>query len=235
MIEIKVLASSSSANSTVVDDGHTRLLLDAGLTFKVLRQKLNFQLSSISGGLITHGHNDHCRAARDLIKSGIDCYMSEGTWAELGGPTGHRVKIIKAKIPFKIGTWTIMPFDVQHDCAEPLGFLLASGKYKILYLTDSFYSKFLFSGLTHILIEANYALDILNANIEAGITPAELKSRLLKSHMSLETCKNFLLANDLSLLQEIHLIHLSGDNSHAERFKNEVAAIVGVPVYVADG
>jgi phosphoribosyl 1,2-cyclic phosphodiesterase len=167
------------------------------------------------------------------MRAGIDCYMSRGT-AEALGLSGHRLHIIKAKQQFKIGTWTMLPFETQHDAAEPLGFLLANQDGdKLLYATDTFYIRYRFSGLTHIMIEANYSLDILKRNVEAGAVPKELKSRILKSHFSLENVKKFLLANDLSKVQEIWLLHLSDGNSDAERFKHEIQALTGKPVYIA--
>ena len=58
--------------------------------------------------------------------------------------------------------------------------------------------------------------------------------RVMKSHMSIETAKEFLRVNDLSQVREIWLIHLSDGNSDAERFKREVAELTGKMVFVAD-
>ena len=159
--------------------------------------------------------------------------MSRGT-AEALGLSGHRLHIIKAKQQFRIGTWTVLPFDTQHDAQEPLGFLLANqdGE-KLLYVTDTCYVKYRFHGLTHVAIECNYSLDILKRNVEAGTVPKELKSRILKSHFSLENVKEFLKANDLSKVQEIWLLHMSNGNSDAERFKREVQELTGKPTYIA--
>ena len=167
------------------------------------------------------------------MRAGIDCYMRRGT-AEALGLFGHRLHIIKAKQQFRIGTWTILPFEAQHDAAEPLGFLLVNqAGEKLLYATDTYFIRYRFQGLTHILIEANYSLDILKRNVEAGAVPKELKSRILKSHFSLENVKRFLQANDLSKVQEIWLLHLSEQNSCEKRFKEEVQKITGKPTYIA--
>lgn len=34
----------------------------------------------------------------------------------------HRICTIKAKQELRIGTWTILPFDIEHDANEPVGF-----------------------------------------------------------------------------------------------------------------
>jgi phosphoribosyl 1,2-cyclic phosphodiesterase len=176
---------------------------------------------------------DHCKAILDVMKAGIDCYMTLGTKEALG-IDGHRIKIIKPKQQFNIETWTILPFEIQHDAVEPVGFLLVNqAGEKLLYATDTYYIKYRFRGLTHIMIEANYSLDILRSNVENGTVAPELKNRLLRSHFSLENVKECLKANDLRNVKEIWLLHLSDGNSDAERFKREIQELTGKEVYVA--
>src|SRR5690606_20594303 len=125
--------------------------------------------------------------------------------------------------------------ETQHDAQEPLGFLLHSraSNERLLYATDTYYIRYKFPGLTHIMVECNYAADILYENVKRGAVPEVLKNRLLTSHFSLENVKEFLKANDLSRVQEIWLLHLSDGNSDEERFKREVQALTGKPTYVA--
>jgi phosphoribosyl 1,2-cyclic phosphodiesterase len=232
MIEIKCLASGSSGNAYYVD-GESPLLLECGIPWKQIQQGLNFQTSSLVGCLVSHSHGDHAKSVKDVTKAGIDCYMSPET-AEAIGISSHRIKTVRALEQFKVGTWTILPFDVVHDTPGSLGFLMASKSGgKVLYLTDTAYCRYRFSGLTHILIEANYSLDILRENVTNGTVPVELKNRLLRTHFSLENVKGFLRANDLSKVREIHLLHLSDGNSDAARFKREIQQLTGKPVYIA--
>ena len=233
MIRIQVLASSSRGNCYYVTDGVTPLLLECGISWKEIQRKLDFKTSEIKGCLISHEHKDHCKAAEEVAKASIDCYMSQGT-QEMLNVQGHRIKIVKAKEQFQIGTWTIMPFDTQHDAREPLGFLLVNQvRDKLLYLTDTYYCKYTFSGLTHIMVECNHSYEILRKNVDSGAVPVEMKKRLIRSHFSLENVIEFLKANDLRKVQEIHLIHLSDGNSNEELFKIEIQALTGKVVYVA--
>lgn len=233
MIEIKCFSSGSKGNCYHITDGDTPLLLECGIPWKEIRRLCEFRTSQIAGCLISHEHQDHCKAVRDVMRAGIDCYMSEGTRAALGIES-HRIKPVQARKQFKIGAWAVLPFGTQHDAAEPLGFLLANKDGdKLLYATDTFYIRYRFRGLTHLMIETNYSLDILRENMAAGLVAPELKNRLLKSHMSLETCKEFLKANDLSWVQEIWLIHMSDGNSDAARFKREIQALTGKVVNIA--
>ncbi|MGM0882553.1 MAG: MBL fold metallo-hydrolase [Bacillota bacterium] len=233
MIKITPLGSSSAGNAYHITDGVTALLLEAGLQFKTIQRSMNYRTSELAGCLITHDHGDHVKGAKDVMKAGIELYCSAGT-AGAAGLTGHRVNIVEAHKRLSIGSWTILPFDVQHDVAEPLGFLLAnqSGD-KLLFATDTYYIRYKFSGLTHLLIECNYSMDILDDNITAGRVPPAMRSRLIRSHFSLENMKEFIRANDMSRVQEIWLIHLSDTNSNEVLFKQEIQKLTGRPVYVA--
>ncbi|MCR6116601.1 MBL fold metallo-hydrolase, partial [Salipaludibacillus agaradhaerens] len=192
MIEIKTLASGSKGNCYHITDGSTALLIEAGISFKEIQRKLDFQTSTIAGCLVSHEHQDHCKAVSDVMRAGINVYMSEGTASEINA-TGHRVQLVKSKQSFRLGTWTVLPFDVQHDVSEPLGFLLANqAGEKLLFASDTYYIKYKFKGLTHLLLECNYSLDILNENISSGRIHKAMKKRLLRSHFSLENVKEFL-------------------------------------------
>lgn len=233
MIDILPLASGSKGNAYRITDGETALLLECGIPYKLIQRGLEFRMSEISGCLVTHEHGDHAKSAKDVMKAGIDIYASVGT-LEACKLTGHRAIPVKAKQAFQIGTWNILPFDVEHDVSEPYGFLMAnqSGE-KMVFITDSFYCRYKFKGITHLMIECNYSLRILDENIAAGRVPAVMRKRLLKSHFSLEHVKEFLQANDMSKIQEIYLLHLSDNNSNEELFKREVQAITAKPVFIA--
>lgn len=234
MIDIYPIASSSAGNAYRVTDGRTTLLIEAGLPYKVIQQALDFRVTQLAGCLITHDHGDHSRAAKDLMRAGVPIYTSAGTAGVLG-LAGHRLRTIEAHKPFDVGTWTILPFDVQHDAAEPLGFLLTNpiGD-KLVFLTDTYYCKYRFGGITHLMVECNYALDIVNRRVEAGELHPAQKRRLLHSHFSLENVKHFLRANDMSLLREVWLLHLSDGNSDADRFRREIQEVTGAVVRVAE-
>lgn len=69
----------------------------------------------------------------------------------------HRLCTIKARQKLRIGTWSILPFDIEHDANEPVAFLLQSTLgYKVLYVTDTKYLKYKFNGITHMMLEVNY-------------------------------------------------------------------------------
>lgn len=233
-MQFEPFASSSSGNCyRVIGSSSSSLLIEAGISFKEIRQALNFRLSKIDGCLVSHEHQDHAKAVKDLLSAGVDVYMSEGTRDALG-LKHHRIRIIEAYKQFKIEEFTILPFAVQHDANEPLGFLIqdSSGE-KLLFATDTYYIRHFFRGLTIIAVECNYSEKILRENILKGEVPAVLRKRLERSHFSFENYKDFIRANDMSTVREIWLIHLSTTNGDAELFQREIQQISGKPVYIA--
>lgn len=232
-MDVQIIASGSSGNAYRVSDGKTALLIDAGIPFRKLREALGFTVSGLDGCLISHAHGDHAKAAGELTKAGVDVYTSAGT-IEACGLSGHHVKPVKALSAVTVGTFSVLPFDVEHDAPEPLGFLLhstATGE-KLLYFTDTYYIKYRFSGLDYIMGEVNYSNENLDEAVSDERTPVALAPRIVKSHMSLEHFLELLRANDLSRLRRVWLLHLSRNNADAARFGREVARETGAEVIV---
>lgn len=234
MVDFQVIASGSSGNCYRISDGRSTLLLEAGIRFKEIREALAFRISGLAGCLVTHEHGDHAKAVKDMIRAGVDCYMSQGTAEALGVSGHHRIHVIKDRHRFSVGTWQVIPFATMHrDAEEPLGFFMASGNTRFFFATDTMCIPHRFPGMTHIAVECNYDPELLKANVKAGVVDRKVRLSTIEGHMSLETCKGFLRTNDLSQVRQIWLLHLSNDNSDATRFKQEVQAITGKEVYIA--
>lgn len=56
MNKLKVINSSSSGNCYILTCNNEKLILDAGLPIKAIKQGLGFDLGGIQGVLITHAH-----------------------------------------------------------------------------------------------------------------------------------------------------------------------------------
>lgn len=235
MLEIKSLASGSSGNCYWVSDDLTPLLLECGVPYGKIQRAIDFEISKLGGCLVSHEHGDHSASVKDLTRSGVECYMSSGTNKALNFDNKHRIQVVKPDYRYEIGSWFLKVFKTQHDAADPVGFLLysKSTKDKLVYITDSYYSRYTFYQPTYIMVECNFSLKILDENIKSGSVHPKQKARLLKSHFSLENVKDFLLANDLSRLEEVWLLHLSSRNSNQDLFKREIQKITGKPVYIA--
>jgi len=236
---ITPLASSSRGNAYLIRDGAAPpLLLEAGLPFQDLRKRIwekGITTGDLGGCLISHEHGDHAKAATELARMGTEIYCSIGT-AQGAMKKGlqdyrHRIVPVQARRQFSIGPWTVVPFETVHDAAEPLGFLIAKEDQRLVYATDTAYVPVRFRGLTSIMIECNYCPELLAANTRAH---PETKIRVIKNHLALDQTKRFLRATDTRAVREIWLLHLSDNHSDAAKFKREIQALTGKPVYVAD-
>lgn len=239
-MRLKVIGSSSKGNSYILEADTGSLILDAGVPFREIQKALNFDLSRVRGCLITHEHQDHSKAIKDVMKAGIDTWTSAGTVDKLDlehfAINTYRLSFARQGEQFNIGDFAVLPFDVEHDCKEPLGYLIQykpTGE-KILFATDTYYIRYRFSGLNYILIECNYCKDILDNNIEAGKIPFSLKNRIIESHFSLDNLKDFFEANDLRSVRKIVLIHLSDGNSDAGRMIREIHELTKKDVEIAE-
>ena len=226
-MDIRIHYSGSAGNLYRADD----ILLEAGVSIKLIKQALNFRLSDIRACLISHEHMDHAKGVKDLLKSGTDCFMSRGTAEKLQVLGHHRIHLLKDKVQEIIGNWKVMPFATAHDSAEPLGFLLAKGDEKLLFVIDSNYVPHRINGLTHILIGVDFDAEILKEHVMNGTIHISLANRILKNHMSIQTAGEFFRLNDMSRVQEIYLLHLSSINSDPEQFRDVIETITGRPVF----
>ena len=233
-MKLKILASGSSGNCYLLENETEILIIEAGISFKRIQEGINFNIGKVAGCLVTHEHKDHSKAMMDLMKNGIDVYTSKGTIEALGINDSYRLKQLIAHDTLKVGGFTILPFDTQHDAQEPLGFLIQHKDMgKLLFITDSYYCKYKFKEVDHILVECNYKKEILDENIHSGKVPELIRDRIIKSHFELENVIEFLKSSDLSKTKNIVLIHLSSQNGDKKLFKKEIEKSTGRPVYIA--
>jgi phosphoribosyl 1,2-cyclic phosphodiesterase len=129
-MRICTLASGSSGNCTYVESTSTKVLIDAGISAKRVRQslaQLGVSLSQIDAILISHEHTDHVNQA-SMIAIGAECpiYTTERTFAGFWNLLSGHEKIRHFQIGhnFCIKDVCIHPFRVFHDAQDPCGFLL---------------------------------------------------------------------------------------------------------------
>ncbi|MEO8824095.1 MAG: MBL fold metallo-hydrolase [Ginsengibacter sp.] len=235
-MRLKIINSNSSGNAYILqpDEGKS-LLIECGVQFDKIQKALNFNLKNVAACLVTHEHGDHAKSIKEVMAKGINVIASHGTHEECGTLGNHRASIISSGETVYVDKYKIKAFDTKHDVKEPLGFLInhpESGN--ILFLTDSYYCEYTFKNLNNIIVEANYCQTILDRRLVTGTSPKFLRDRVIESHMSLQTCKELLQANDLSQVNNIVLIHLSDGNSDVKRFKKEVEEATGKMVFVAE-
>ena len=234
-MQLQIINSNSAGNAYILSNDKEALLIECGVNWEKIKQAIGYQISKVVGCIISHEHKDHCKSVGNVLGAGINVWATVATHMAMGTDKHHRAKAVKQGYEFKLGSFTIKAFEVKHDAADPVGYLISHPDCgTVLFLTDSYYCEYNFKGLNNIIIEANYCQTILDQRVAAGTNPKFLRDRVITSHMSLATCKQTLEAYDLSIVNNIVLIHLSDGNSDAVRFKREVEEATGKTVHVAD-
>lgn len=221
-IKIFALGSGSKGNCTLITDGKTKLLLDAGLNPNVIVKKLNmlgYALNDIDGLLITHEHDDHVRSV-EAFSPFLPIYSHPDTLEQVVKrhpiPLKHLMEIEETDL--SIGTLDVTPFAVSHDAAHPYGYSVRDWESKFTYITDTGYiSKGMMKaarGSGIVMLESNHDRELLLR----GKYPEYLKRRILseRGHLSNEesACAAFdLLCNGTD---RIILAHISENNNLPE-------------------
>lgn len=215
---LKVLGSSSQGNCYILENDTEILLIELGVSFNKVKQALGYDLSNVKGVLVSHEHGDHAKYTNDALFYGLDVFMSKGTRSKLS--LKKEPSIVKSGEQFTTGGFTIIPFDVIHDCAEPFGYYINHEETgNILFITDSMYSKYKFADINNMIIEANYCEHIIEERIKSGKLSARVGSRSMGSHMSFQQTLKLIGENDITGVNNIVLCHLSDGNSNEKEFK----------------
>jgi phosphoribosyl 1,2-cyclic phosphodiesterase len=135
------LGSGSKGNATLVELGSLRLLVDAGLSAKVLEERLSelsIEPGRIDAILLSHEHEDHARGVERFSRrhgTPVACSIETlealdlspihlGSWIALGSQ------------PLDLGSVRVETFPVPHDAVRPVGFVLHGEGLRVGIVTD---------------------------------------------------------------------------------------------------
>lgn len=145
-MRFKSLGSGSTGNAAVVeaisDSGQcARLLIDCGLSLKVLQTRLaaaDLSPTGLDAIFITHEHGDHVGCVLALAHQWrIPVWMSRGTHLAMGSPDfSALLHVARDGDVIDLGAMQITPFTVPHDAREPLQLTCNDGSTKLGVLTD---------------------------------------------------------------------------------------------------
>jgi phosphoribosyl 1,2-cyclic phosphodiesterase len=218
-----VLASGSSGNCALVATEKTRLLVDAGLSFRELEKRLasiGEQAGGIDAVLVTHEHSDHISGlARLTRRVGVPIYLTRLTapaieWENVT----PQIEPFQAGSSFAIGEIEVDSFTIPHDAVDPVGFILRVQGVKIGVVTDLGYIpdsiKFHLHGCQVLLLESNHDLEML----KVGPYPWAVKQRVMSrnGHLSNDVVGDYLCHEFDSSIATLILGHLSEHNNHPE-------------------
>lgn len=230
------LASGSDGNSIYAGTEHTHILVDAGLSGKKIEEglrQLSLAGSSIEALLITHEHVDHIKGAGILSRRyDIPIFATQGTWEAMEGQIGtiaeKNIRFIYKEEPCVINDICVVPFEIPHDAAEPVGYCLYAQNHKLTIATDLGHItdtiKENIKDAEVLLLESNHDEEMLLT----GPYPQYLKKRIAGSHghISNTAAGNVLAEMISSKLHHVYLGHLSGENNIPDLAYQTVANIL---------
>lgn len=211
------------------------MVVEAGVPMSAIRNALEGGFKRVAGAVISHRHGDHAKSVKDLLLSGTRVLAANDVFSSIGMENDPCAFPISPEKCYVIGKFRVIAFPVKHD-VPCYGFIITHPEMgRLLFVTDTMaVSQKMPQGISQVMIETNYADDILDSNIESGAVPVAMRKRLMLSHMELGTAKKILSRMDLSSVQNIILIHLSSSNSDESRFVREMETHTGKRVFAAD-
>ena len=212
---IKCLASGSSGNSWILDDGEEILLLECGIPVKDVKIGINFQIGRVVGCAVTHSHVDHAKYITQYEGCGLNVYKPY----EAVGDIGYA----------RFGSFFIQSFPLVHD-VPCFGFLISNPKIgRILFATDTEYIRYRFRNLNYVIVEANYANELLDDDLDDTVK----RHHVLRGHMELQTTIRFLKNNVDEHTRAVVLAHLSNENANRDMFLTKTSPMIEAPVWIA--
>ena len=220
MMRMAVLGSGSGGNATLVQCGTTLILVDAGLSAKQLMlrmEQMGVTPEQLDAILLTHEHSDHARGVDVLMRQrSIPVYANLLTQEALSYKMKSKIpwRIFRSGQDFTLGELSIQAFQIPHDAAEPVGFVLRGHDTKLSMISDVGHA-------THIIreqlkdshaiyVEANYDENMLEMDTKR---PWSTKQRIASRHGHLSNNQTANLLSDVACakLRTVVLCHLSSD------------------------
>ena len=93
---LKVISTGSqNGNCYAVFSENEILLLDFGCRYQKILESIDFRISDVVGGLLTHIHGDHAKSYKEINRSGIPIYSNKETAEQL---ENTRIALEKEKL-----------------------------------------------------------------------------------------------------------------------------------------
>ena len=234
------LASGSSGNSLYLESKYSKILIDAGISFRRISRSLEnigVAVTDLDAVVLSHEHEDHSKAVGKM--SGVPVYVSGetvGFWEEKRNGYSHKngagssktggsrngainkLREFDSEEPFHINDLTVTPFSVAHDAIDPVGFTVTDGRVKIGVVTDIGKPTALviesLKNCDALVLESNHDREMLFS----GPYPPYLQQRISGGHGHLSNDQSASLLGDVlhDGLKYVLLAHLSSRNNTPE-------------------
>ena len=233
-MDVCILASSSSGNSTALRINGDLLLIDAGLSGSQIEKRLRdvgWSPADLRGIMLSHEHIDHVRGVGVLARRyGVPVYATAGTLEAASSlwKGTERLRPISVGQPFSVGDAECEPFAVPHDVADPVQFVVRTRQMSFGIATDLGKVTTLvtqkLSGVDLAVIEANHDIQ----RLRWGDYPWAVKQRIAGPHGHLSNEQAGRLAADLARagVRHIVLAHLSPNHNDKEQALDAVSEVL---------
>ena len=222
-MKLLVGGSGSFGNSYILTDGKEYLILDAGVSLKAMMPLIDFQISKVSGVLVSHVHMDHHQFSKGWEQRGIPVITPFDDSKKI--PQLRKSSCFKVQyFPLQdtLGEWVHTNGDGS-KCPVYGFYITHPDLGTMVYCTDCEIIKWKFSNVNHFLLGTNYDLDII-----AEMEENDLKSNHVYSgHLSIQAACKFVQANQNAELRNVILCHLSSQNGSPDDFKKKMQEVVG--------
>lgn len=220
MLKIIPIASGSTGNCMLVDIEDRVIIIDLGITAKMLRaalEKNGYSWNDIHAVLITHTHSDHVKGLEVCMKQiSAPIFMSHTSKDTLMLEHATALTYYE-RTEILAGLW-VTAIRTSHDCPGSIGFKIETEHIRFGYVTDLGVipesTIDLISGADCIVIESNHDEEMLRY----GRYPAFLKKRILsdQGHLSNVACAEAIVQLAERGTKRFFLAHLSQENNRPE-------------------
>jgi phosphoribosyl 1,2-cyclic phosphodiesterase len=224
-VRVTILGSGSAGNCAYVETDQTRVLIDAGFSFRQIRQRLasiGRSPENLSGILVTHEHSDRVQGLAVMCeKLRIPIYCNRPTQEAIEYQSSQRYdcRLFITGASFDVGDITVETFMVPHDAQDPVGFMLKTTSGNIGFLTDLGHATKLVMERVRsanvLVLEANHDVKLLQ---DCPYRPWSLKQRILGRHGHLSNDAAADVAQEVMSagLRHMYLGHLSRECNKPE-------------------
>ena len=217
-MRVAVLSSGSKGNSTFLEIGGKKFLLDAGRNYKYLSETLasmDEDIKDINYVIISHEHKDHISALKTLLsRTKATVIITEKMFYEIEDLKDY-TNILICEDVLRIEEIKITSIHSSHDAVDARNFIFEYDGKRIAYITDTGYINNKYFKLLHniefYLFESNHDIELL----QHGPYPAWLKKRVLsdEGHLSNKLASFYLSKLVGDKTKQVILIHLSETNN----------------------
>ena len=240
------LQSGSKGNCFFIESNQTRLLVDAGITFRQANLRLQSHhrdIYDVDHIFVTHDHSDHSKYIWDYQKRlSVPVHLTPKTKVAIKGSappdSTNSIRCFSAGDSIQAGNILVHSIPTPHDAADGVAFVLECDGHRIGILTDLGYAfaglKEILKSLDAVIIESNYDDTMLNS----GPYPEFLKRRIRGNggHLSNQDSAKLIYKFGSANMQWVCLCHLSDENNCPETAIRAHQAWLGddFPLFVAN-